>query len=61
MVHLHTTRCIVSTIDIAYLALILFAFVGFASVLAYYNQTCAEPSSRQSEPAVKRPQPATAH
>ncbi len=32
-----------STIDIAYLALVLFAFVGFAGVLAYYSQTCAEP------------------
>ncbi len=31
-----------STIDIAYLALVLFAFVGFAGVLAYYSQTCAE-------------------
>jgi hypothetical protein len=61
MVHLHSTRCIVSTIDIAFLATVLFAFIGFAAVLAYYNQTCAEPSSKRSEAAVKRPQLATAH
>jgi hypothetical protein len=34
---------IMSKIDIAYLALVLIAFVGFAGVLAYYNHTCAEP------------------
>lgn len=26
-----------STVDIAYLGLVLFAFVGFAAVLAYYS------------------------
>ncbi len=34
-----------STIDIAFLAVVLFAFIGFAVVLAYYSQTCAEPKS----------------
>jgi hypothetical protein len=51
----------VSTIDIAFLAIVLFAFIGFAAVLAYFNQTCAEPRSKQSETAVRRPQLATAH
>jgi hypothetical protein len=31
----------VSKIDIVYLGLVLFAFIGFAAVLAYYSQTCA--------------------
>jgi len=51
-----------STIDIAYLAIVLFAFIGFAAVLAYYSQTCAEPTtSKQSEPANRSPRLAGAH
>ena len=50
-----------STIDIAFLAIVLFAFTGFAAVLAYYNHTCAEPNSKQSDRVSKHPQLATAH
>ena len=50
-----------STIDIAYLAIVLFAFIGFAGVLAYYNHTCAEPHTKESEAEDKRQRPATAH
>ena len=35
-----------STIDISYLGIVLFAFIGFAAVLAYYSQTCADPDAR---------------
>ena len=49
-----------SKIDIAYLAIVLFAFCGFAAVLAYYSQTCAEPH-KESEAEGKRPRLATAH
>ncbi len=49
-----------SKIDIAYLATVLFAFIAFAAVLAYYSQTCAKPTtSKQSEPAApKQKEPA---
>ncbi len=50
-----------STIDIAYLATVLFSFTGFAGVLAYYSQTCAEPNRRRSEGAVQRTRLATSH
>lgn len=54
--------CVMSTIDIAYLATVLLAFIGFAAVLAYYSQTCAEPTtSKQSEPANRSPRLAGAH
>ena len=48
-------------IDIAYLGVILFAFVGFASVLAYYNQTCAAPRRERAERESDSPRLATAH
>ncbi len=44
-----------SMIDIAYLAIVLFAFSGFAGVLAYYSQTCAEPTPKRSEQVGQRP------
>ena len=50
-----------SKFDIAYLALVLVAFVGFAGVLAYYSQTCAEPHRKESEAEHKRPRLAAAH
>ena len=50
-----------SKIDILYIAVVLFAFLGFAGVLAFYSQTCAEPNPKQSEPASKRPRLAAAH
>ncbi len=50
-----------STIDIAYLALILFAFVGFAGVLAYYNHTCAEPQRKERDTVAGRPHLALSH
>ena len=54
--------CVMSTIDIAYLAIVLFAFIGFAAVLAYYSQTCAEPrTSKQREPVNQLPRLAGAH
>jgi hypothetical protein len=54
--------CVMSTIDIAYLAIVLSAFIGFAAVLAYYSQTCAKPTtSKQSEPANRSPRLAGAH
>jgi len=54
--------CVMSTIDIAYLATVLFGFIGFAAVLAYYSQTCAKPAtSKQSEPAKQRLRLAEAH
>ncbi len=49
-----------SKIDIAYLALVLFAFVGFAGVLAYYSQTCAEPH-RAGDTRAKRQHLASSH
>ncbi len=51
-----------SKIDIIYLGIVLFAFGGFAAVLAYYSQTCAKPTtSKQSEPAKQRLRLAEAH
>jgi hypothetical protein len=47
-----------STIDIGFLAIVLFAFVSFAGVLAYYNQTCAAPRRARTEPAGARTEPA---
>jgi hypothetical protein len=41
-----------SSVDLFYLALVLFAFTGFAGALAYYSQTCATPNRKQSKPAV---------
>jgi hypothetical protein len=53
--------CVVSKIDLLYIGVVLFAFVGFAGVLAYYNHTCAEPHRKESEAEEKRPRPATSH
>ena len=55
--------CVMSTIDIAFLAIVLFAFICFAAVLAYYSQTCANKptTSKQSEPANRSPRLAGAH
>jgi hypothetical protein len=50
-----------SKIDIIYMGLVLSAFVGFAGVLAYYSQTCAEPDRRQSEGVGKRVRTDAAH
>ena len=50
-----------STIDIAYLATVLFAFIGFAAVLGYYSQTCANPAPEPKEQAGQRPRMAAAH
>jgi hypothetical protein len=61
MVHLNMTRCTVGTFNIAYLTLIVLAFAGFAGVLAYYNQTCAEPNPERSEAKGERARMASAH
>jgi len=53
--------CVMSKIDLLYIGVVLFAFLGFAGVLAYYSQTCAKPNPKQSEPAGKRPRVAAAH
>ena len=50
-----------SKIDIIYLGIVLFAFGGFAAVLAYYSQTCAGPAPMQKEQAAQRPRMAVAH
>jgi hypothetical protein len=54
-------ECIMSKIDIIYLGIVLFAFGGFAAVLAYYSQTCADPEPKQKEQAGQRPRLAAAH
>jgi hypothetical protein len=50
-----------STIDIAYLGLVLFAFIGFAAVLAFYSQTCAGTRGKESDAGAKRANGASAH
>jgi len=50
-----------SKVDIIYLGIVLFAFGGFAAVLAYYSQTCADPARKQKEQAAQRPRMAVAH
>jgi len=50
-----------SKIDIIYVGIVLFAFGGFAAVLAYYSQTCADPAPKQKEQAAQRPRMAAAH
>ena len=50
-----------SKIDIIYLGVVLFAFGGFAAVLAYYSQTCTDPAPSQKEQAAQRPRMAAAH
>lgn len=50
-----------SAIDMIYLGIVLFGFIGFAGVLAYYSQTCAEPAPKPSEQAGQRPRVAPAH
>ena len=44
-----------SKIDLIYLGIVLFGFIGFAAVLAYYSQTCADPAPKQKEQADQRP------
>ncbi|MGH6748703.1 MAG: hypothetical protein ACRECI_05235 [Methyloceanibacter sp.] len=38
-----------SKIDLIYLGIVLFGFIGFAAVLAYYSQICAGPAPKQKE------------
>jgi hypothetical protein len=53
--------CAMSKIDLLYIGTVLFAFLAFAGVLAYYSQTCAEPKPARREPAKGTPRMAVAH
>jgi hypothetical protein len=50
-----------SKIDLIYLGIVLFGFIGFAAVLAYYSQTCADPAPKQKEQADQRQRMAAVH